>query len=184
MGWAKYLEDIQKIRENALSLAQGDISARLIDLDPDSARKEFNRVRNEIEKWAIDLADSFMALMNEATDPEVNRILELEKAAETIAALKLEAAEKISALHANIFMLTENNKKLQATLNAREIALAARLSEIKELKDAAHSVNTKLREQQELIVQIKGKLTAYEREANAKADFEKEMKSSSVKRLR
>ena len=95
MGWPKYLEDIQKLREHALSLAEVKIS-QVAYTSPELAIRELENKRSQIENWAMTLVSTFTDILDQATNPSIQEAFEKKELIETVNRLSFELDERLS----------------------------------------------------------------------------------------
>jgi chromosome segregation ATPase len=73
LGWAKYFEDIQKLRDQAASLRDARIDDRAAISSPEKAIGELRRLQDELARWSEELVAKLEEILEQATDPEINR---------------------------------------------------------------------------------------------------------------
>jgi chromosome segregation ATPase len=96
MGWAKYFEDIQKLRDHAASLRDARLDNRAATSSPEKAIRELQRVQDALARWSEELVARLDEILDQATDPEINRQILIDN-----------QDTEIAQLHAHIRALTE-----------------------------------------------------------------------------
>ena len=101
MGWAKYFEDIQKLRDHAASLNAENFDHERAIASPERAILELTRVKEDVFEWSEGLIQKLDEILDQATDPEIDRQLLLEEKDKEISQIykKIESLKnKISEL--------------------------------------------------------------------------------------
>lgn len=130
MGWAKYFEDIQKLRDHAASLRDTRLDMRAVGSAPEKAAQQLQRVQETIGRWSAELINKLDEILDQATDPEINRQLTIDIQDERISRLQADLQDRLIEIQA----LAERRDALQADLLAarREIANLNQLKQIAE----------------------------------------------------
>lgn len=92
MGWAKYFEDIQKLRDRARSLSVVDIQDRNATRSKVQEELELRKTREAFERWITQLLPQLDEILDHATDPDINRIMVIEDLEKSLASLTAENA--------------------------------------------------------------------------------------------
>ncbi len=179
MGYAKYFEDIQKIRDHALSLAglglqKAEVNRRVLSLE------EMQKTKEVIQKWAEKLVGQLDSLLDLATDPEIERLLEIEKKNQILYDINAELdAYKVLRSRDEVEKLClENNlAKIKIELRNTENMLSGSRAAL----DAVVSENMKLKSRN---IDIEKKLMIFESKKEDDSTFLKLMQSQGIKTLK
>ena len=92
MGWAKYFEDIQKLRDHARSLSVVDIQDRNASRSKAQEELELHKTREAFERWITQLLPQLDEILDHATNPDIDRIMVIEDLEKSLASLVAENA--------------------------------------------------------------------------------------------
>jgi chromosome segregation ATPase len=148
VGWAKYFEDIQKFIDQAKSLSGLDYQSA--SSEPQKAIEEMFRVHATLSAWSDDLIATLDQILENATDPEINRQfiidgknITIEEREARIVDLELELFEikaKFDDSVAQIVNLNTEIKNAVKSKNNAEAALDAALRTIEGLRSKNSSL--------------------------------------------
>jgi chromosome segregation ATPase len=130
MGWAKYFEDIQKLRDHAASIVDGRFDQRGFNAAPELAAISLQHVHENLVRMSKDLVARLDKILELATDPEINRQITIDFLEEKIARLQGDLQDRMTSIQA----LAERRDALQADLFAakREIANLSQWKQVSE----------------------------------------------------
>lgn len=98
MGWAKYFEDIQKLRDHAKSLCAENFDHDRASASPEKAIFELMRVKEAVFHWSEGLVEKLDEILEQATDPEIDRQLLIDQKDQEIKELKIQNKENATRI--------------------------------------------------------------------------------------
>jgi chromosome segregation ATPase len=164
MGWAKYFEDIQKIRDHASSLRD----ARIDDLagisTPEKAIRELHRVHEALARWSEDLVAKLDLIIDQATDPEINRQIVID-----------DLNDEVTRLHDQIGALTSALEVKEVEKNGLGAELEKSRADAVNLKKSLDLADASFLSLSVEVDALQRKLTVYEKEAAKRQERRTEM---------
>lgn len=180
MGFPKYFEDIQKLRDRAAHLHADRMNLHAAAFNPRKAIEELLRVQEQIRQWSSELLEQLDAILDQATDPEVNRQKLLEAQERRISELELlllGRSEECERLERELRSSEEAGARLHLQLDQEK---ASRLRLEKGLDEARHSAIRIAAERDELAREAR-RINTRSNESRA---FDALMKQEGTKPLR
>jgi hypothetical protein len=138
MGWAKYFEDIQKLRDDAQHRSAAEINRRNLKRSDNSEKIDLIKTREYFEVWSQNLISGLDEILEQATDPEINRQIKIEELESEIQHLnlqkmlldkelhylnksKLEFENRVSSISEKLNIISKENQILHAENENRQI---------------------------------------------------------------
>ncbi|MCZ8186211.1 MAG: hypothetical protein O9308_07520 [Beijerinckiaceae bacterium] len=180
MGWAKYFEDIHKLRDHAVSLRDTRLDVRSVDSAPEKAAHQLQYVQESMSRWSVKLIKQLDEILEHATDPEINRQLKIDSQDEKINRLEAEINDRLLQIEA----LVRLNSVLQSDLDdeRRNLSILLESQKVVErnLVAAQNSIETlKIRN-----LALEKEVQRFQQREREAAEFEILMKNGGVRPIR
>lgn len=180
MGFPKYFEDIQKLRDRAAHLHADRMNLNAAASNPKKAIEELLRVQEQLRQWSTELLGQLDSILDQATDPEVNRQKLLEAHEDRICELELQlrrCSEDCERLRRDLHSSEEAGARVQQRLDQEK---ASRLVLEKGLDEARKSAIRIAAERDYLLLELR-RINTRSNESKA---FDALMKQEGTKPLR
>ena len=177
MGIAKYLEDIQKLRDNWAHLAPEKINSKALSKDPERARIELEALIGRIGARTAQAVNDLDRILELLTDPEVSSAIlieDLRRNEQLISAKLSKATTQISFLQEQHDNVAQEKDMLKLDLMTQKKILAQREDS---LKQAITRCDALLAE----TIQLKDRIRVLLGEEAQKKAFDNEMTSLGVR---